>query len=232
MHDKKEWRSLVRGVQTVVEKMPLWKLQTVGRQKLPFLYENDLSNPNEICLKPGVAYCFRKFYELVLDLVRAAWVRWIRQLRLNRSLLGEVTDLAEFLFGSDRLSVATLEPVLTDLQMGQCFYCKGNLKHKGDVDHFIPWSRYPSDLGHNFVIAHKNCNEAKSDKLAALPHFEAWRQRNWDNTKLLQEQFNRLRITHDLDASEAVASWAYQQAARAGALLWVRERQLVEFSPS
>jgi hypothetical protein len=35
------------------------------------------------------------------------------------------------------------------------------------VDHFIPWSRYPADLGHNFVLAHDRCINAKSDYLAA-----------------------------------------------------------------
>lgn len=232
MHDKKEWRSLVRRVQKVVEMMPLWKLQTVGRQKLPFLYGNDLSGPNEICLKPGIAYCFRKFYELVLDLVQAAWIRWIRQLKVNRLLLGEVADLTEFLFGSDRASLAAVKPLLADLQKGRCFDCKSTLKREGDVDHFIPWSKYPADLGHNFVLAHKNCNAAKIDKLAAMPHFEAWWQRNQDNASVLQERFTRFRVVHDLSTSETVALWAYQQAAHAGALLWLKEKRLVEFPQS
>ncbi len=48
--------------------MPLWKLQTVGNERLEFLYEN-VDRGNRITLKPGVAYCFRAFYELVRDLI-------------------------------------------------------------------------------------------------------------------------------------------------------------------
>ena len=36
------------------------------------------------------------------------------------------------------------------------------------VDHFISWSRYTTDLGHNFVLAHPGCNSQKSDYLAIL----------------------------------------------------------------
>ena len=31
------------------------------------------------------------------------------------------------------------------------------------IDHFIPWPRYPIDLGHNFVLAHAGCSSAKAD---------------------------------------------------------------------
>ena len=36
---KKQWSALVTPVDAVVRKMPLWKLQTVGRTQLEFLYE-------------------------------------------------------------------------------------------------------------------------------------------------------------------------------------------------
>src|SRR5213592_5079376 len=38
---------------------------------------------------------------------------------------------------------------------------------KPDVDHFIPWSRYPDDGLENLVVAHARCNAQKSDFLAA-----------------------------------------------------------------
>jgi len=31
----------------------------------------------------------------------------------------------------------------------------------GEIDHFAPWSRYPRDLAHNLVLAHKVCNRQK-----------------------------------------------------------------------
>ncbi len=38
--------------------MPLWKFQTVGRERLDFLYANTGAG-NTIILRPGVAFCFR-----------------------------------------------------------------------------------------------------------------------------------------------------------------------------
>src|SRR5262249_46135507 len=52
------WSELVAGVDQVVRTMPLWKLQTVGDERLDFLYEN-LDGGTRITLKPGVAYCLR-----------------------------------------------------------------------------------------------------------------------------------------------------------------------------
>src|SRR5207248_1356968 len=50
------WSGLVAEVDQIVRTMPLWKLQTVGEERLDFLYEN-LDRGNRITLKPGVAYC-------------------------------------------------------------------------------------------------------------------------------------------------------------------------------
>ena len=80
--DKAAWNSLVRDVDQVVRQMPLWKLQTVGRSSFDFLYENHRKGTT-IELRPGVAYCLRQFYGLIGDLVRGAWVRYIRRHALD-----------------------------------------------------------------------------------------------------------------------------------------------------
>jgi hypothetical protein len=72
MKDNRAWHRLVRKVAAVVRVMPLWKLQTVGQEKLDFLYNNDAQG-RVIILRPGVAFCFRKFHALISDLVRGAW---------------------------------------------------------------------------------------------------------------------------------------------------------------
>jgi len=87
-------------------------------------------------------------------------------------------NLTEFLFGRDRNAITTARPVLFDIQQGQCFYCHKSLNETGEVDHFIPWARYPNDLGHNFVLAHSKCNNAKRDHLAAEQHKERWFEQN------------------------------------------------------
>src|SRR5207249_557923 len=153
------WRGLVRRVAGVVRVMPLWKLQTIGPERLDFLYENTETG-KAIELRPGVAFCFRKFHGIISDLVRGAWLRYVRQQNLD--ILGETTDLDEFLFGSERASLAAVRPVLLDLQHGRCFYCRNSLTAANThVDHFIPWARYPVDLGHNFVLADDRCNTKK-----------------------------------------------------------------------
>lgn len=171
----REWKSLVTRVDSVVRGMPLWKLQRVGDQVLDFLYAHD-EGAKDITLRPGVAYCLRAFYNLITDMVRGAWARHIR--RINGPTLGDAADLHGFLFGSERSDLGVFKPILMDLQHGECFYCSRRLRDAVEVDHFIPWSRYPVDLGHNFVLAHKSCNNHKSDHIAAEIHLENWVERN------------------------------------------------------
>jgi hypothetical protein len=112
---------------------------------------------------------------------------------------------------------------LRDLQKGACFYCGNAIRGEGGaVDHFIPWSRYPLDLGHNFVLAHAACNGDKRDMLAAVGHLERWFERNDIEEKALVEVFNAARFPFDADASSSIALWAYENAERAQAQLWVR----------
>ena len=52
--------------------------------------------------------------------MRGAWARYVRQQNLD--ILGETTDLTEFLFGSERAALAVVRPVLLDTQQARCFY--------------------------------------------------------------------------------------------------------------
>ena len=97
-HDQKQWNQLVNEVARIVRVMPLWKLQTVGAETLDFLYANT-GEGGQITLKQGIAFCFRKHYRLVADLVKGAWLLYVR--RFNVEALGDRTDLNEFLFGSE-----------------------------------------------------------------------------------------------------------------------------------
>lgn len=165
------WRSLVGRVRRVVEVMPLWKLQVVGRAPLEVLYRNE-GQGNEVSLLPGVPFCLRRFHGLIVELTRNAWIRYVRT--NNSDLLGDATDLDEFLFGVDRATLGVFRRILADPQEGRCFYCHGPLGSAAEVDHFIPWVLSPNDLGHNFVLACRACNRDKCDRLAAYPHLESW----------------------------------------------------------
>lgn len=215
------WPRLIKEVGRLLDQMPLWKLQLVGAERVDFLYEERLVNRG-IVLRPGVAACFRAQFGVVQALVQTAWLAFVQRLPLNRPILGSMTDLADFLFGCERGGLRTIAAGLLDLQKGACFYCGSAIRHGGAVDHFIPWSRYPLDLGHNFVLAHSACNQDKRDMLAADGHLERWVQRNDKETKALNQLFDAARFPFDADASLSVAEWAYDNAERARALVWVR----------
>jgi 5-methylcytosine-specific restriction endonuclease McrA len=224
-----QWSSLVAEVDQVVRVMPLWKLQTVGDERLDFLYDN-LGRGTTITLKPGVAFCLRAFYELLRDMIQGAWVRFVQKLNANR--LGNLTDLGTFLFGQERASLEAYRPILMDIQHGDCLYCRKPLPRSSQVDHFIPWSRYPTDLGPNFVLAHQGCNHAKSDYLAAEDHLAAWSERNRQNQEELCARLQEVALPCDWAASIRITQWAYEQTEKANGQVWVMEKVLQHLGPT
>lgn len=230
-NDLPTWLSLKRKVARTIRIMPLWKLQTVGRQRLEFLYTQDAHAGNEIVLNDGVCFCFRLFYGLIHELVTSAWLRFVRGIDENRMLLGEASDLYSFMFGSHRATLEVYRPILWEYQDGNCFYCLRPLPQQMDVDHFVPWSRYPVDLGHNFVLTHKKCNFKKADRLAAIEHLERWCNRNSKYGPSMSEAFKKRAIAFDEQTSWQVTVWAYEQAHRARSLVWKKENDLVPIPP-
>lgn len=217
------WKATVSFASTQIKQMPLWRLQTLGGEPGEFLYANQIED-NGIRLKAGVADSLRAFYPLVLHLVRGHWVSHIRSIPANTGLVGEHADLEYFLFGTQRSVLEKAAPVLEELQTGLCFYCGKPMKAEWNVDHFIPWARYPRDLGHNFVLAHAACNQHKGDTLAARRHVERWLQRNTEHEKLLTSE---LGMTFHCDAptSRRIAKWSYELDLSASARLWVMAKQ-------
>ena len=222
------WQSLVGDIRQTVSVMPLWKLQTVGNDRLEFLYEN-VGRGKTITLKAGMAFCFRAFYGLLRDLIQGAWVRFVQKLNTNE--LGNLTDLGSFLFGRERGVLEAYRPILHEVQAGQCFYCHKNLQHKLEVDHFVPWSRYPTDLGHNFVLSHPACNNAKSDHLAAEDHLAAWIKQNMIHAAEIDARLLEAALPHDLAASLRVAEWAYEQTDRANGQVWLEKNVFQHLGP-
>jgi len=214
--------SLITKIAGTIRLMPLWKLQVIGGHINDFLYENT-GKGGKVTLKPGIPYCLRMFHGQINNMVRGAWIRWVRKTKANQSILGQAADLGEFLFGSDRKPLTELNPFLREQQNGQCFYCENSLDTKTEVDHFIPWIRYPLDLGHNFVLAHGSCNNSKRDHLAAVQHLEKWVLRNRENRETLEFYFNQKDISYDLEATERIAQWAYQQADNTGGDAWIEK---------
>ena len=216
-----QWRTTVRAVARIIRVMPLFRLQLLrGDQHIPFLYEEVVTD-GAIRLNQGVAYCLRKFSTLVGALARNAWLREVRDNPRNAYAVGATQSLETFLFGSERVPLARLRSVLLPEQEGRCFYCGGRLTDAMHVDHFVPWALYPSNLGHNLVLADASCNADKSDLLADLSHLHSWNARNETGGRRLERAFEAQGILTDLDASRSIARWAYERARSTAAVTWV-----------
>ena len=78
-----------------------------------------------------------------------------------------------------------------------------------DVDHFIPWSRYPDDGLDNLVAAHPKCNNSKRDFLAAAEHVEHWMERIREHDSDLAGLARDCGWPRDLQRSTSVARAVY-----------------------
>jgi HNH endonuclease len=225
--DRAQWKQATKRIAATVRTMPLRYLQNVTQtDRIGFLYDPPVgAAPLVIQLYPGVAFCFRRFHGLIVELVQAAWTRWVQD--QNIAIVGDQGDLHTFLFGASRASLLLLREPLARLQKNQCFYCGLELRQRFDVDHFVPWTLYQLDLGHNFVLAHSDCNNAKRDRLAAEKHLSVWVQRNRSDGPILSSEFDRLGILHNIDATRQIARWAYDSTASTSGLTWIRKQELV-----
>jgi diadenosine tetraphosphate (Ap4A) HIT family hydrolase/5-methylcytosine-specific restriction endonuclease McrA len=202
-----QWRSLVSAVSSQIKLMPLFKLQTVGRKRVETLYANQIVG-GCIILHKGVQDCFRRFYGIVVRLCRREWLDMVR--KLNNATISAPLDLAEFLFGSERNQWPGIRPILRELQDGQCFYCQQSIRRgQEELDHFIPWSLYPNDLAHNFVLACRSCNGRKSDDLAMVEALDRWVERNKTYGHKIVAEAELIGLPIDANASARVAAWAY-----------------------
>lgn len=213
------YRGLISAVTNTVSAQPLNYLQNFGGGTDEFLYER--AGAGKIRLKPGVAYCLRRFYPLVQQLARTHWIEHIKQNSRNQNILGAADDLEDFLFSSSRQSLQVMASGLRKLDGARCFYC-GNVVTTADVDHYIPFSLYPRDLAHNFVLAHPSCNRSKSDTLAALPHLERWLARLHDKADALAEIGEAAGLQTDRLVMRQVGSWAYTSAMTGGGKAWLQ----------
>lgn len=212
-----DYPALLSTVTQTVSAQPLNFLQNFGGATDEFLYTR--AGPGKVQLKPGVAYCLRRFHPLVQQLARSYWIDHIKDNRRNVPILGNADDLEEFLFTSSRQSLIILAASLRKLDGENCFYC-GNGLSTADVDHFIPFVQYSRDLAHNFVLAHPGCNRSKSDTLAARVHLERWLERLATAGDQLSEIGEDAGIVADALVLRRVASWAYASALASGGHAW------------
>ena len=229
------WERLLREVNTIVCTMPLWKLQNRGNgHRLEFIYAHPAGEGqvDSITLKPGVADCFREFHGLIINMIRGAWAQKVQSIAANQTLLGNDSQLLPFLFGSERADLSVYVSILHEHQDGKCFYCDKKMRSRGDVDHFVPWSRYPNDLANNFVLADAACNNSKRDHLASTEHLQHWVEANIRQADKLGAAFAEQGIVATPETSLQVTRWAYESGAASGALMWRAGKELLYFDPN
>jgi len=215
------WPSAVRRTARLLQEQLLWRLQRVGPDVVECLYFQDGPGTDTLRFVPGAAESLRRFHGLVVALAQGGWARFIQSLPRNAPILGQTSDLHSFLFGTERSGILRqMVDVLADVQHGQCLYCHKDVR-VSEVDHFIRWSRYPRDLAHNLVLAHKNCNHAKRDMLAAERHLESWLARNDRHGDILLTAGEQAGLIADLPGTLSVTSWAYEDCERIGASVWL-----------
>lgn len=212
----KDYKKLVASVSATVTKQPVNFLQNIGGDTLPFLYE---CNTGSITLKNGVTYCLRRFQPLVQQLARSRWTEFIKKNPKNIPILGEKDDLSSFLFETSRKTLVQICKGLKEIYGNKCFYCN-KATSKLEVDHFIPFSLYPRDLMHNFVLACPNCNRSKSDTLAAKIYLDMWIKLTSQNSDEIIRIGEQVGVSANLETSLAIAKWAYGAAANINAVFW------------
>ena len=93
------------------------------------------------------------------------------------------------------------------------------------INNLSQCARCHSDLAHNFVLAHRGCNAAKSDHLAFERHLESWARRNSDLGVELDQRFEAAALIHDVNASISMARWANSYVEGARGQVWIKANQ-------
>lgn len=216
----KLWQSTIKDIASTIKKYPAKHLQSAeDKVSREFLYTYD-SKSNLIILKPGIAYCFTRFSKIINKLCQQYWTEFVRKNRHNQIYFSDDIDLQQFLFHQSRQNLKVLEFILIDTQQGQCFYCHKPLENNIEVDHFIPWSKYPVDTTHNFVLTDHKCNNRKRDYLAEELFYEKWLERNQKHGHTIEQQAKTIGFITNQQRSETISQWAYQIAVEHEGLVW------------
>ncbi len=233
---RRAFERLLHEVEWILIQMPLPRLQVVGNTVDPFLYNINWGpdvkrraiaeyqrgargafDPT-IRLAPQVGEHLVALNGLLRPLVQQQWTRKVAH--LNR--LAE-SRLEAFLFGTERISTEPLRATLQALQENRCFYCAGVLdrspRTRPQVDHFIPWVRYPTNAVETLVVAHEGCNLHKRDFLAEPTHVHRWRKLMTQQAGAMTQLAEETRWEHHPPETENVARAIYFHLP-AGSRLW------------
>ena len=238
-----EFAALERDVVATVVRYPISLLQKVGSGgravEQRFIYEygwTDVIRPSAVhspgfddrmMLMDGAGGHLVALAVLLRPIIQRDWLNFVAG-RNDADV--EELRLHQFLFGIDRIGLRVLVEPLHELQHGKCFYCDQTGHGEWEVDHFLPWSRWPDNRLDNLVLAHERCNNDKRAALAGLEHVQRW----WPRFEPAS------RIASEVAQVAAATNWprrpaATRNAARAlylsqpeGTVLWVARPGRVE----
>lgn len=219
-------QKIIRKTAKTIKDYPARFLQNIEGQSLDFLYHWQPAGTH-LQLKANVMYCLRQFSGIIRQLVQQSWADFIRRLPKNKDILQGQQDIQSFLFDEQRASLKKVSEIYIELQDNRCFYCQKKIHGTAEVDHFIPWSYYQQDTIHNFVIADKTCNGAKSNFLAETYFLMQWLDRNQQHGQEIQSAAKNIGILSNQSASENIAQWAYQRAINNQSPIWVPPKEFI-----
>lgn len=175
------------AVEDTVLRYPIPLLQRFGTAKTAleqrFIYEygwapEKVPTDDRLVLVEGAGQALTSLAGLLRSVVQREWLHFVA--RRNSDALDEFR-VERFLFGADRTSLLAVRKPLLGHQQGRCFYC-GRAGTSWEVDHFLPWARWPDDGLDNLVVAHRTCNNNKRAALAGVTHLKRWWPRVQDGT--------------------------------------------------
>ena len=233
-----EYQQCLNEVEHTFARYPILRLQVVGTEYRPFLYDVDwgesvtlrslhADGEGMVRFRPGASDQLLRLAPLLRPLIELHWVRMVAALN---GLDVEGERLRAHLFGTDRARFpAALRSGLRELQNDRCFYCDERLGQRVEVDHFIPWSRWPNDAIENLVLADA-CNGHKSDHLAASEHVQRWAERGLERGDDLVEISESAGWLTEPARTFAIGRSTYFHLA-GGTPLWIRAGTFADEDP-
>jgi hypothetical protein len=215
---------LLATAKALLKRDVLHRLQTAGDSAKPdpelgrFLYESprtgaESRRTTHLTLKPGVGACLRRLRGIIISMAEARWAQWVRE---NNRSLGADCKLEDFLFVPQRVDVRMHAKRFFEIQDQRCFYTGDKLKNlnAGEVDHFIPWARYPFDSPFNLVLASRKVNNALRDSLKPDEWRTRWLARNDEFASVLAAPAPKGFGASQEDAAtaRAISEWLYRSA--------------------
>jgi HNH endonuclease len=158
-------------------------------------------------------------YKKLVDYVAVSgWVRFTEEFTSAPKLHDKID-------GSNlkRGAVSQWRASLGEIQHARCFYDENHDMAYPEVDHVLPWSFVLEDKTWNLVLACRNCNNEKRDRLASVEAIEKLCVRNEDITKKHPSAdpafFRHFSEWHLRDLSRHIRG-LYDQAAADGFPKW------------